>query len=227
MKNFFKKQREPLALIVYALLVFAIVWGVVFPLLGKIDFVKNKIQEENLRQQGSRERLSELPKIRNQFSELEKNESSLDVLLDKNNAVVLIEKLEKIADDSGDKITISVQDQTTLKTPPVTAQNSKDNALVNALPSKNYLQLRIALTGDFNSINKFVKSLESFEYYCDIIGMQIKTSDTTSSNLPTVADNSGMLDPFAGSGKTNAVKSTSSSTGNNLSAILDVVFYSK
>ena len=238
MNNFFKKQREVLAILVYVVFIFALVYFVVFPLLAKIGNVKDQIQEEAMNQEISRQQLSELPKIQDQYAVLEKNAASADVLLDKGNAVVLIENLEKLADDSGDKITITVDDQNTATTPVVSqVKNADSNTLVKNLPSANYLQFKIVLNGNFFAISKFVNSLESFNYYSDIIGIEIKKDDAINQSSLAVSD-SGVLNPFQATGKVTAPGSSPSSSvqavpapanipSDKLDATLDVVFYTK
>ena len=145
MKNFFQKQREIVALFCYVLFVMAVVYGVIFPLISKINSVKDQIEQDAMQQQSDRQHLSELPKIRDQYETLEKNSSAVDLLLDKNNEVEVIESLEKLADSSGDKITISVKNiDTATSAVPVAkkAQATDDNALVDALPSKFRILLR-------------------------------------------------------------------------------------
>ena len=237
MKNFFQKQREILAIFFYVLFILALVWVVILPLLGKINNVNDQIQQEAMKQQSNKQRLDDLPKIQAQAEAVEKNQAALDVLLDKNNAVVLIEKLEKLADDSGDKITIAVQDQASAKTlapaetpaPAGAASTPPDNSLVSKLPNQNYLQLKITLDGNLNSIAAFIKSLESFEYYSDIIGLDIKKSDPTAAGAAALAG-SGMLSPFDAAGKPIAAPASPTAATvptDSLSASLDVVFYTK
>lgn len=216
MNNFLKKRREILAIFAYVALIAGLFYAVIFPLISKINDVNDRLQEETLKQESARQHLSELPKIQQQYEVIEKNATSLDVLLDKNNAVGLIETLEKLADETGNSITISVQDQSPAKSS-AKAKNAQENTIVNSLPSQNYLQLKITLNGDFDRMGKFIKALESFEYYCDIIGIQIK--DTKEEDKLSGGD------PFDSKSKQSAAAESKKS--GDLEAVLDVVFYAK
>lgn len=226
MKDFFQKQREGITIFAYVGVVIGLVYFVILPLLGRVNGVQNQIQEENIKQEIKKQQINELPKMENQYNILSNSEKSIDVLLDKNDAVALIERLEKMADDSGDKISISIQDKivaTEQKSVSASAKNkaTTEDELIKNLPSTDYLQMKIIITGDYNAIVKFVRSLESFEYYCDIVAIQINKSDDNSN----AANNGTLMNPF---NSTNTNKKVAIlSNDNKLEASLDVVFYTK
>lgn len=214
MENFLKKQREILVIIVYVVFVIGLIYAVIFPLLSRISDSRDKIQEEQLRQESSKKHLDELPKFKEQYGML-KDVDLQTYLLDKDNAVTLIEKLEALAAQSGNTITITVQDQDASKNVSVKSKKDQDKALINDLPNDNYLQLKILLDGNFNSIGKFVKLLESFEYNCDIVDMDIsvkKQNGSASSNL------------FSSNGEK---PEEPKKTNGQLEATLNTVFYAK
>ena len=109
MKKIFQKQREIIIIFAYVGVVLALIYFIILPLLSKIEGVNNQIQEESMKQEIVKQQLGELPKIQQQYNTLQTNEGAIDVLLDKDKAVALIESLEKLAQDSGNKIEISVQ----------------------------------------------------------------------------------------------------------------------
>ena len=73
-----------------------------------------------------RQRVNEIPRMQQQYQLVEKNENILDVLLDENEAVQLIEELEKIAQDSQNTIVITMQEQDTGMKMLDTTKNKKD-----------------------------------------------------------------------------------------------------
>lgn len=212
MKNFLKKQREILAILAYVILIGALFYSVVFPVLKKIGQTRDKIQEEQIKQEGNKKHLEELPKFKEQYKSLE-NVDFKQYLLDKNNAVVLIEKLEALAAQSGNKINITVQDQDLNKNVGGKAKKGQETTLTSELSNDNYLQFKIVINGDFNSIFKFIKILENFDYNSDIIGLSIR-----SNKVKTM----GTINPFS----SNDAQNKESSDG-KLEATLDAVFYAK
>lgn len=217
MNNFFKKQRETITIIAYICIVVVLVYFVILPLLLKIKGVNDQIQEGKMKQEIAGQQLEELPKIQQQYDMLQENEGSVNVLLDKDNAVIIIERLEKLAEDSGNKIEISIQNSQIQKNSAIATD--KTATLINALPSTDYLQIQILLTGDYNKIVHFVDKLENIEYYSDIIGIKIRQSDP--------AANTGVADPFGSSSLTNSNKILDKVNPGDLVSTLDVVFYTK
>jgi len=227
MKKFFQKQREVIAILVYVCVIIALIYFVVLPLLARISSTRDQIQEEHMKQDIKKQQISELPKMEEQYNILQNNEKSVDVLLDKNDAVVLIEKLEKLAQDSNNEISISVQDVATQKNATVitNSETKTDNELVNDLPSTNYLQMKITLTGDYNTMMNFVHSLESSEYYCDIIAIQINQKENT--NEVSDIGMKTLINPSGLNITKNTTETTDSNNDNKIEASLDVVFYTK
>jgi hypothetical protein len=112
-------------------------------------------------------------------------------LLDKNKAVVLIEKIEKLAENTNNKVTITIQDVANKKTAKSTEKDT--NTLIAQLPSADYLQMKINLTGDYSSIVAFIDSLEKFEYYADITEIKINKDEATDSTSQATS-NRGLFD---------------------------------
>jgi hypothetical protein len=228
MKNFLSKQSEIVAILVYAGVVACLGYFFIVPLIGRIGDKSNQIQEDSLKQESARKHLAELPNIEQQSKKLQENGDSVDILLDKNNAVVLIEKLEKLADSTGNKITISVlQDSVVQPSTPVAKSKTKAvDTLIGGLPSQNYMQMKIILVGEYNSIRNFMRLLENFEYYNDVIDIQIVQSDTVSSSAGAGSASTGgmMGSPFNAVPNDVAIKPTDTSK-NVLSASVNTVFY--
>lgn len=238
MKKFLHKNRELLALLLWLLLIFVGVRFVVTPLLEKISNTNDQIQEASLRQEITKRNISNLPNMQKQFEQIQDSNQFLDVLLDKNAAIELIKKLEQSADDTGVKIAISVQDKPVQKTQPVVKnKTTDDNLLINNLPSSNYLELKLALTGTYAQIMNFIDTVEHFDYYGDIISLDIKKDDTSKDNA--ASENIGVVgvqspgsvsaDPFSDKNVSlnNKANDKQVDANNDLTATIDMVFYTK
>lgn len=226
MKKFFQKQRNILVILIFICIIGSLLYFVIFPLLLRIKNVQDQIQEEELKQEIQQQQLNNLPKMQEQYKFLQKNKQMVDVLFDKNNAVVLIEKLEKLAQDSGNVIKISVQEPQQQKTIPTATKNKTaipvEKTLVEKLPSQDYLQMKIELSGKYNTVVDFINRLENFEYYCDIIAIQIGQEKNNSNSF----SNSGTLNYFEPNSKEEAEKRAALNK-ENIIAGLDIVFYTK
>ncbi len=230
MKKFLKNQRELIALAIFLLVLAGLVQFAALPLLAKITAIKDEIEAGNITQSVKKQRLDELPKMKQQYEQIKDEQKQLDVLLGKEQTIVLIEKLEKIAQDTNNTIAIIIQEDS--------AQGKVDPAvavLVDGLPSKDFLNLKISLTGDYDGVFKFVSSLETLQYYCDVVGVNFSRqteSSSTSAASASVPNNSGILDPFGAPssvGKT-VVGNTPTVVAKNmpkLSSTLNLVCYLK
>jgi hypothetical protein len=139
----------------------------------------NLIQEKKLDQENRLKRIQELPKLEEQYQLIDKNSSSLEVLVQKEEELKLIETLEKIGDETGNEIKIEIQDTT--KNDPAAqkkeaadkAKNSKDqkNDDIISPASDSYLKMNLLLTGSYNNLVDFVKKIESMAYWSDILSV--------------------------------------------------------
>lgn len=224
MKNFLNKQREFVALFGYVLLIGGLVYLVILPLIGKIDEIADQIQQEDMKQESVQLHIQQLPKIQKQYQALQSSNDLAGVLLDENRAVVLIEKLEKLAETTNNKITITVQEKVEApvkKTTKAAAQDSK--TLMEDLPNANYLQMKINLIGGYDAVVDFIDQLEKFEYYADVVAIQIKKYDESTESKQSIS-NPGMFGGAPIVTSNGAVKLDKQAT-DALAASLDTVFY--
>ncbi|HBI34280.1 MAG TPA: hypothetical protein DEA43_02020 [Candidatus Moranbacteria bacterium] len=223
MKNFLHKQREIIAILAYVAVVVGIVYFAIFPLLGRINSINDEIQQETMKQESVKLHIEQLPKIQKQYEALQASGDLMDVLLNKDKAVVLIERLEKLADSTGNEITIAVQQETApvkkTQTKTATAAAVEDTLVAN-LPSADYLEMKISLNGSYNSIIEFIDLLEKFEYYADIIEIKINKEEA---NVSTV--NSATVGMFSRSSSVTSKQPEKSLKRGELAASLGVVFY--
>ena len=229
MKNFLNKQKEIVAILVYVIIIASLFYFVVIPFNKRIVDKSNQIQEEALKEESMKKHLDDLPRIQQQYKTLQDGASSIDVLLDKNNAVILIEKLEKLAENTNNKITITVQDKAPeqVKAAPK-AKTAADVTILDGLPKSDYLELKMNVVGKYDSIMNFIKILENFEYYSDIIGIQIAQNEKTAQVGGVSVSNSGMFGSSASVPAGNVTNNPiSQNTDNLLSANLDTVFYTR
>jgi len=229
MKKFLKNQQEYIAVIIFLLVVFLLTYFVLIPILGRIDRTKNEMEQAVIKQEIERQRLGELPKIREQYAEINSQQKKIDVLLDEEQAVTLIERLESLARDTNNEILISIQeDDLQQKNVPVSKvkKESTDTILLDSLPNKNYLKLKILLRGDYGGIFSFLKKLETLEYYSDIIAINIGQASLEQASFgQNTLGSFDVSNPFVNQtkGSGDSLKKESG----KLSASLETVFYSR
>lgn len=228
MKNLLSKQREIVAILLYGLIVAALFYFLIMPLIGSINDRSNQIQEENMKQESTANRLKDLPRIQSQFKMLNEGTGASEILLNKKNQVVLIEKLEKLAESTGNDISFVVMQNKVdqQKTAPKNTKAKVDESLMGKLPSQEFLQIQIILVGKYDSIRNFMRLLGDFEYYNDIVSIQIAMDDDSEAGIKRQSSDGVIADPFSVI-PTDPISSPQPEAVNKLKASLDTVFYSK
>lgn len=229
MNKFFKNQRENVAVVAFLLVLAILVYFIIIPLISRINRTSDEIEKSILQQEIAEKQLEKLPKMKEQYEYILAEEEKINVLFDRNNAVALIEKLERIAQDSGSSIEISVQETAAkasqLQVAKKNVENSaaKKNAaatIKDQLPSDTYLQMKILLIGEYKNVVSFIAALENFEYYCDIISIQVNEYEEEKNQEA----NKNIFAPVEGSAE---IEPKDVIMQNKLEATLDTVFYTK
>lgn len=230
MKNFFKNKREIIAVASFLSVIVICIYLVIIPLLKRITSVKDEMESVAISQNFRREKLNELSEISRRYAEISEQQKKIDILLNKDQTISLLGKLERLAQETKSGITISI-----LANPrQAVADNAKtavkkEATLIDSLPSRDYLEMKISLVGDYNGLMKFVGSLENLEYYSDIIGISITHAFDVTAGSKNGADKKGnVLNPFDKQASTaNSAVPASLKNGRELDMTLDVVFYSE
>lgn len=227
MKNFLTKQREVVALLSYAAIIASLVYFVILPLIASINSINDQIQQETMKQESVRLHLEQLPRIQKQYQALQNEGDLANALLDKNKAVVLIEKIEKLAESTGNKVAITVQDAaptTVTKKNSTKSTEQATDTLLAKLPSQDYLQMKINLTGDYASVITFIDLLEKFEYYADITEVKINKDEADEAPSSTTS-NRGLFDVAPQSAVSSSEARKNVANDDVLAASLTTVFY--
>lgn len=205
MKSFWQKYKEGIVIFIYLVMIAALIYfGIVF-FMRKIDEKRNKIEEEKLSQEVRSKKLKSIPQLKEQVEKISMEKEAFDVLLDKNNAVGLIEMLENIAQQEGVEIDISVnqvqQPQKAKKNSNSSSEdvNSGDDSkkdggtkkqkiLADDLPQMEYLSLSINCHGKFGNAFAFIRRLENLRYSNDIVSFQMKQAEKEEVSLTQSRD---------------------------------------
>ena len=240
MKTFFQKRRELVAIAIYVCVLGAIGYFVVRPLLAKIDMRRDQIQEETATQDDQKKQIAELPSIKEQYLSVQSKGDTLNVLLDKNDAVTLIEDIEQLAQNTQNEVKITISQDDPNSRDAIAAQKDADSqkqpgnpnvSIKDALPSKNYLEMNIAITGQYNNVVNFIEKIENLQYYSDIISFDLKQDDSDTSPVGQSSGTIPVVSPFSAPDQRAApavpAPTPAPATNQKIVATLDVVFYLK
>lgn len=236
MKTIWQKYKEGIVVSIFLLAVGAVIYFAIIPLFEKIKDGRNKMEEERLSQEVRRRKLQSIPELKGQVEVISSQKELFNVLLDRNEAVGLIEMLETIAQQQGVSLDITVnqvqQDakKQQKKDSAVSGEdadtkgknNKKERIIVDDLPDREYLSLNIKCKGTFGGIFAFLRKLEVLSYVNNVVSLEIKETEKNSSNL---IQNQGLFNSSAPND--NAVQPEDNDQAGDLEATMTVFFYYK
>lgn len=220
MKPFLKKYKIIIAVATFILATGAVFYLVAKPLFKAINSKNTKIQETLADQESKKERLEELPRLREQFEMVENEEGKMIELFGEDRAVELIEKMEKTAETTGNKIAIEVPGEKDKTGRPKAKVSKEESELHTKLPGKDYLEMIVKLEGDYNQLLNFLEKIEEAELYSDVISLEISAKQ----EAPSGSSELGVVYPASGSkaGQERAVAGEPA-----LASAIGIVFYVK
>lgn len=188
MKNFWKKYKTHIVILIYLIIIGLVGFFIARPMIQSIKDKSDKIQQKIAMQERRKEKLLELSSMRSQFEEAKKQEEKINISLNEDNVVVLIEKLEKISEETGNKIKMELSgNEKDSKKNNNLAKNSneeKDN-LAEDLPSDKYVKIKIILGGRYGNFLNFLNKIENMEFYSDVVSVAIKRASENGPGLST------------------------------------------
>jgi len=213
MKDFWKKHKTCLSISIYLVVVGLIGFFVARPMVSAIREKSDQIQQKIALQEGKEEKLKELPSIRSQFEKVKNQEEKINISLNEENVVSLVEKLEKISEETGNKIKMELPENGQYS-----GKNSKEekDSLAESLPSDKYVKMKISLYGSYSSFLNFLNKVENMEFYSDVISIAVRRA---SESGPGLSNN-----PFTGM-KNLSNEENSSENKDKINSQLIVVFY--
>ena len=197
----------------------AVYFLVIARLVTEIENKRNKLQEMVATQESQQKRLSELPQLKKDFEMLDETEKKIQPFLKNDKAVELIQEVEQLAESTGNQVAIEVA------TPDTSAKNATKGApetVAGSLPLKDYIQLKIKITGSFFSFLKLLNKLENSNYSLDVISLQV-SRNTDTEEAQAMADVAAK-NPFSQS-KTKA--GTVGENSKEVVSLINVVVYTQ
>lgn len=226
MRNFWKKYKEYIIIFLYLVFIWVLFDFVVKPLIQDIIDNADNIQKITLNHEIRKKRLEELPKLKEQFDFIQKEEGNIQVLISREQAVSLIEKLEKLSTDTQNEILMQIEEEPEKSKKNV--ENKKEKTLIENLPSDKYLRIKIRVSGKFGNLVTFIQKLENLEYFSDVLSVQISNNESGSFDQSSQMSqaHSVAANPFINSNSSGQEESNEKQEA-KINSTLDVVFYLK
>ena len=218
MKNIWEKFKAPIIIISYIIIVALLVYFVFLPYLSRIKDKSDEVEAKILDSQIRQSELAKLPEMGKDYADYQANSDAFNVIIGKADEVPFIKKLESLANQTGNKITMTIFDQP-VSAPSGGAKKNSSPSIKDQLAYNNYISMKINLVGDYPALVNFINKLENGYFYVNILSITLK-KDVESS-----ADSNNMNDIFSPS--SDKKNTAGQQPGEIIDSALDVAIYLK
>lgn len=180
MKDFLKKYNIQSIISIYIVVVFAVFYFLVMPTITEIRDTANKINQEKIAGELREEQLMTVSTMEDDYNKFKENEDSFDIMIDSKNEVELIKELERIAEQTGNKIELKIQEDADIK--PKAKQKVVEGDIKGNLKYSNYLSILIAIEGDHTSLVNFINKIENYKKTINIISISSEKKEINYEN---------------------------------------------
>ncbi|MEF3692192.1 MAG: hypothetical protein V3574_04040 [Candidatus Moraniibacteriota bacterium] len=169
MKNnlFFKKNKYPLTIAILILIWTSFLFLVILP---EKSFLHNKfvdLEKEKIKNKANSEKLSSLGELKRISEMIDGEKETLEVIFFEDQIIDLVSELEKIAEETGNEISISVanEDGRRIEAVNTVKDEKKEDDFLKNLPTQDYFEIDITLEGNYNKTLNFVNKIKNIGYY--------------------------------------------------------------
>ncbi|MFA6184167.1 MAG: hypothetical protein WC682_03615 [Parcubacteria group bacterium] len=207
---------------------FCFLFFIIIPSIKSLEGNFDLVQMRLIDMKTNDEKLSKISLLRDNFSKVDSEKGNLDVIFSKDNIVGLVKELEAIAQETGNNVSISVnEDNQEIIEENKNKIDAKENELLKELPTKSYFMIKISLVGDYNSLVKFVNKLNNIKYYNSVVSFNISSKKITIEDKNNKNDiSSGGISLMGSGGSSDVTLPEAEKEKLVLSSDLDVIFYS-
>lgn len=222
MKIIWEKYKEIFILLAYVAVLAVLFAFIIKPLFFQIQEKRRYAEEKTVEQEITRKKINELPQLKERMDVVKQEDAKLNVFFSQDKALSLIKRLENLAAETGNEISIEIIKEFGINNIETKKTQIKETGIINELPDKDFLLMRLNLDGDFNSTVEFIRKIESMDYFSDIIAVKL-SKDENSKEV-----DAGSVSTFFSSNVTEkepVVPQDINKLENPLKIVLDIVFY--
>jgi len=179
MKPFLKKHNFTVIVSAFLLVIIGGVNFLALPLIQSIRSKADTIQEKIIDNEIKTKRVEQISQMEEDHALIGEKKNFFEVILDKEKEVTFISGLEKMAEETGNQIELSIgeaNDPNKKEKPTTGASKKKDEekSIAETLSYKDYFLMEIKLKGDYDGLVNFMSRLENFEYRVNVLSLGIK-----------------------------------------------------
>ncbi len=183
------KYKISIMIVVYGAVVFLGAYFLVIPLIDSIKLRAYEVQAKAIDREIERTQINKLPEVKKEWTDYESRQDVLTVVLSQADQVSFIENIEAIAQASGNKIDLKIEDPN--KNSPSVVKNK---GILSKVAYPDFFPIQINLEGNYSGLVNFMHMLENSKYYVNVVSL---------TSVKNSSDNSGNQNPFANSSSLN------------------------
>lgn len=164
------------------LLVFVMgLFFVLKPAINRLSDNSDNVQKKLIELEIEKGKVSELPRIKDKFMKVDMSKDKLNVLFAEENIVDLVKDMEKLAEKTGNTISISVEEESdSVKIKNMTVKKDSEeeaDKLLDDFLEEEYFKIDVDIMGDYLGLIKFIDGLNSLDYYNSLVGFEIASQE--------------------------------------------------
>lgn len=160
-----------LSILITGILIVAAFFLIAYKLIVKIKSVSNVVQEKTIDNENNQSRIAKIPEMETAQRSFREREADLDAALDEDKEIDFIKKLEALAEITGNKISLKIDETDPKKIGAVKGGKDARESILGNLPYDKYITVQINLEGGYSELINFIHKIENFGYYLNIVSI--------------------------------------------------------
>jgi len=177
MKSFLTKNEILLSVIVFCLFWIGIFSLVIYPMTSKMISNAEEIESQRVQEELNKEKVLKIPEIEDKMKAFNNEKANIEMILEPEKEIDFINSLEAIAAETGNKLTLKVDDKIqTLKQKDGAAEDTGDTAktdILSNLPYNNFFTMEMTIEGRYDSFLNFLNELENLNVSVNMVSLNV------------------------------------------------------
>ncbi len=178
MKNIWEKYKEFWLVVIFLLFLVGIFYFIFRPLNSRVVEKRVYAEQKKVEREIIESKVEHLSEFKQDSDLIESQENFSTVFFQPDQAVVLIEKIEALANETNNEIEIKIVSENSSDL----NKDSKSKKVDQSDFEKNFFQadfltMQINLQGNFINIMKFIGRIENIDYFSDLVSLKISSQE--------------------------------------------------
>ncbi|MCX6763309.1 MAG: hypothetical protein NTZ97_01055 [Candidatus Moranbacteria bacterium] len=174
MKNFVEKHKVSINISLFFLSWVLVFVFLAYPMIRKIVNDADEMERQRIEEKLNQEKVLKIPEMEQKLSLFKNKETEMKTILEPEKEVAFINSLEAVANETGNKISLKVDDKVqVIKQEKKTKDEAAKTDILSSLPYNNFILIEVDLEGRYDSLLNFIKKLENFDVPVNVIAINL------------------------------------------------------